>query len=75
MLLANKLIEKTEAKIFMAYGERLKDGKGFNIHIEEINKRNIKTPLDLNKQVESFIKKNPTQYYWSYDRYKIVISK
>ncbi len=75
MLLANKLIEKTEAQIFMAYGERLKDGKGFNIHIEEINRRNIKTPLDLNKQVERFIKKNPTQYYWSYDRYKTVISK
>ncbi len=72
MVLVNKLINKTDASIIMAYGERLSNGEGFNIHIEEIEKKNISSPSDLNKQIEKVIKKNPTQYFWSYDRYKKV---
>ena len=72
MVLISKLIKRTDATIIMAYGERLKNGIGFDIHVEEVQRKDIETPNDLNKQVENFIKKNPTQYYWSYDRYKSV---
>jgi KDO2-lipid IV(A) lauroyltransferase len=72
MVLINKLIHRTNATIIMAYGERLKNSKGFDIHVEEVKRKDIKTTNNLNKQVENFIKKNPTQYYWSYDRYKSV---
>ena len=72
MVLISKLIKRTDAAIIMAYGERLKNGNGFNIHVEELKRKDIETTNDLNKQVENFIKKNSTQYYWSYDRYKSV---
>lgn len=72
MVLISKLIKRSDATIIMAYGERLKNGNGFDIHVEELKRKDIATPNDLNKQVENFIKKNPTQYYWSYDRYKSV---
>jgi len=72
MVLISKLIKRTDATIIMAYGERLKNGNGYDIHVEEVKRKDIETPNDLNKQVEKFIKKNPTQYYWSYDRYKSV---
>ena len=72
MVLISKLIKRTNATIIMAYGERLKNGKGFDIHVEEVKRKDIQTPNNLNKQVENLIKKNPAQYYWSYDRYKSV---
>jgi len=70
MVLTNKLIKRTEASIIMVYGERLINGRGFDIHCKLIKRENISTSLDLNKELEYFIKKNPTQYYWSYDRFK-----
>ena len=59
----------------MVYGERLRNGKGFDIHFELINKKSVSTSLGLNKELELFIKKNPTQYYWSYDRFKKITDK
>jgi len=75
MVLTNKLIKRTEASIIMVYGERLKNGRGFDIHCKLIKRENISTSLDLNKELEAFIKKNPLQYYWSYDRFKKIINK
>ena len=75
MVLTNKLIKRTEASIIMVYGERLKNGRGFDIHLKSIKRENISTSLDLNKELELFIRKNPTQYYWSYDRFKKIVNK
>ena len=75
MILTNKLIKRTKASIIMAYAERLKDGRGFDIHLKLIKRENILTPLDLNKELELFIRKNPTQYFWSYDRFKKIKNK
>ena len=72
MVLVNKLINKTNASVIMAYGERLEHGGGFIIHAEEINKKNISTPADLNGHVERIVRKCPSQYFWSYDRFKKV---
>ena len=39
MVLISKLIKRTDAAIIMAYGERLKNGNGFNIHVEELKRK------------------------------------
>ena len=71
MTLASKLAQKTGAKVFMAFGERLSWGRGYNIHIHAIESGGINTPTLLNAEIERTIRQCPTQYLWMYDRYKI----
>ena len=71
MLLASKLAEKTGATVIMAYGERLPDGEGFKIHLTELPEGAIATPALLNQAIEKQIAQNPSQYLWSYPRYKV----
>jgi KDO2-lipid IV(A) lauroyltransferase len=68
MSLASKLAEKTSATVIMAYGERLENGAGFNIHLTKID--SIATTNLLNAAIEQQIAQKPTQYLWSYNRYK-----
>ncbi len=68
MTLASKLAEKTGATVIMAYGERLKNGKGYEIHLQKVE--SIATPALLNKALEQQIAQNPTQYLWRYNRHK-----
>ncbi len=68
MTLASKLAEKTGATILMAFGERLKNGAGFDIHITKL--QSIATATLLNTAIEQQIALKPTQYLWRYDRYK-----
>lgn len=68
MTLASKLAEKTGATVIMAFGERLANGTGFDIHITRLE--SIATPTLLNHAVEQQIAQNPAQYLWRYDRYK-----
>ena len=69
MSLAGKLAEKTGATVIMGYGERLKNGLGFDIHLTKID--SIATPTLLNKAIEQQITQKPSQYLWSYNRYKV----
>ena len=71
MLLASKLAEKTGATVIMAYGERLSNGEGFKIHLTELPEGGIATPALLNSAIEEQVAQNPTQYLWSYPRYKV----
>ncbi len=68
MTLASKFAEKTGATVIMAFGERLANGAGFDIHITRLE--SIATPTLLNHAVEQQIAQNPAQYLWRYDRYK-----
>jgi len=68
MTLASKLAEKTDATVIMAFGERLADGAGFDIHITRLE--SISTPTLLNQAIEQQIAAKPSQYLWRYDRYK-----
>lgn len=70
MTLASKLAQKTGAQVFMAFGERLSWGRGYNIHIRAIEVGGINTPTLLNAEIERTIRQCPTQYLWIYDRYK-----
>jgi Kdo2-lipid IVA lauroyltransferase/acyltransferase len=69
MTLACKLAEKTGAAVIMAFGERLQDGAGFDIHLTRVD--SITTPTLLNAAIEAQIAQNPNQYLWSYDRWKL----
>ena len=71
MTLASKLAKKTGAQVFMAFGERVSWGRGYNIHIRAIEAGGINTPTLLNAEIERTIRQCPTQYLWMYDRYKI----
>ena len=68
MTLASKLAEKTGAAVIMAYGKRLANGAGYEIHLQKIE--SITTPALLNKAIEQQIAQKPSQYLWRYNRYK-----
>jgi len=70
MTLASKLAKKTGAQVFMAFGERLNFGRGYNIHIRPIEDGAINTTAELNTEIETTIRQCPEQYLWGYDRYK-----
>ncbi|MFM9835209.1 MAG: lysophospholipid acyltransferase family protein [Methylophilaceae bacterium] len=71
MALAGKLAEKTGATIIMAFGERLPNGEGFEIHLNKLESGSIANPSLLNQALEAQIKQFPEQYLWAYNRYKI----
>jgi KDO2-lipid IV(A) lauroyltransferase len=71
MPLASKLAEKTGATVIMVFTERLADGKGFVIHLTKLEEHAIATPALLNQAIEAQIRQCPSQYYWSYRRYKV----
>ena len=69
MSLASKIAEKTGATVIMAIGERLEHGAGYALHLSKTD--SIATPALLNKAIEELIAQNPSQYLWSYNRYKV----
>jgi KDO2-lipid IV(A) lauroyltransferase len=69
MSLASRLAEKTGATVIMSFGERLQNGAGYDIHLTKI--ASIATPSLLNKAIEQQIAQKPSQYLWSYNRYKV----
>lgn len=71
MTLASKLAEKTGAAVIMAFGERLPNGEGFDIHLTRLADGAIATPALLNHVIETQIAKMPAQYLWHYPRYRI----
>ena len=70
MTLASKLAEKTGAAVILAFGERLPNGAGYDIHLSRLEDGAIATPALLNKAIEAQITQNPSQYLWRYNRYK-----
>jgi len=69
MTLASKLAEKTGAAVIMAFGERLANGEGYEIHLSAVE--SIATPALLNQAIETQIRQKPAQYLWRYHRYKV----
>ena len=69
MTLACKLAEKTGATVLMAFGERLANGQGYEIHLTPVE--SIATPDLLNAAIAKQIAQKPEQYLWRYNRYKV----
>ncbi len=74
MTLSARLALACDARVLVAWGERLSWGRGYVIHVEPLD---LVHDLDLagwvsqiNLAMERLILKNPAQYLWGYDRYR-----
>jgi len=70
-----KLASKTGATVIFTYAERLPQGQGFHIHFlpapADIAVANLEVAGNaLNQGVEQCIRNCPSQYQWSYKRFK-----
>lgn len=75
MTLLHKLINKTGAELLFASCLRQSDGKNFQVHIERPNFGYSQLSIDafnaaMNGQIESIINRTPSQYQWTYKRFK-----
>ena len=74
MTLAGKLAAQTGVAVIMTAGERLPHGKGWRIHYirlpEPLPADTAAQALLINQTMETLIRRFPTQYLWSYKRYK-----
>jgi len=73
MTLAGKLAESTGATILMAAAVRLPGGEGFALHFTKFDGMTSGegAARDLNAAIERMVKLEPSQYLWSYNRYKV----
>jgi KDO2-lipid IV(A) lauroyltransferase len=70
MTLVKRLQKQTGAAVIFAFAERLPESQGFVLHFERYGGAEI-DEHDLNRAVENLIRRKPTQYLWSYNRYKV----
>jgi KDO2-lipid IV(A) lauroyltransferase len=70
MTLVRRLQKQTGAAVIFTFAERLPDGKGFVLHFDRFEGAAI-DENELNRAVEKLIRRRPTQYLWSYNRYKV----
>ena len=72
MTLAGKLAQATGATILMTAAVRLPDGAGYVIHFTEfvVEATGGYSARALNAAIERLVKLEPSQYLWSYNRYK-----
>ena len=75
MTLPAKLAQLGNATVIVTYAERLPAGRGYVIHFvpftESLDGDTASQAQAINTAMERLIARNPTQYYWSYNRYKV----
>jgi KDO2-lipid IV(A) lauroyltransferase len=71
MTLVSKLAKTSGAAILMAFGERLPYGRGYIFHIEPVPAEGVSSVVALNATIEAAVRRQPEQYLWSYQRYKV----
>ena len=72
MTLVGRLAESSGAAVLMAYVERLPKGAGYAIHFMPLEfVPDIPITKQINAALEKVVHACPTQYLWSYNRYKV----
>jgi KDO2-lipid IV(A) lauroyltransferase len=75
MTLPAKLVEMTGATVLLAFGERLPQGRGWNLRIFPLEAPLEGSPEEqaaqINRAMEGLIRTAPDQYFWGYNRYKV----
>ena len=76
MTLPAKLAQQTGATMLLAWGERLRWGRGYRIHLRPapaaLSSDAATAAAEVNALMESLILECPGQYLWGYARYKNV---
>ena len=74
MTLPAKMHQMSHAPLVLTYAERLSFGRGYAIHFVRFDGRLAGTPEQqarmINAAMEQLIARCPSQYFWSYNRYK-----
>ena len=72
MSLVDRLAEASGAVVIMAYAERLPAGAGYRGYALPMVPRETgeSAARHLNRALEDLIRRCPSQYLWSYNRYK-----
>ncbi len=75
MTLVSKLVQRTNAKVFSGFAERLPRGEGFKAVLQEANAAIYSDNLEesvtgLNKSVEECVRLAISQYQWEYKRFR-----
>jgi Kdo2-lipid IVA lauroyltransferase/acyltransferase len=70
MTLVRRLQKQTGAAVFFVFAERLSKGRGYVLHLEAYKGDELDETA-LNRAIEDMVRRCPTQYLWSYNRYKV----
>ena len=75
MTLPSKLVQKTTAKVFCGFAQRLPNARGYKIIVEEavsdIYSEDLgESIIGLNRTIEKTIMKSKEQYSWEYKRFR-----
>ncbi len=72
--LAASLQRKTGAPAFFVAAQRLSWGRGYHLHVlplgDALPADKVAAAIRINQAVETIVRRFPTQYLWSYNRYK-----
>jgi len=71
MTLAGRLLESSGARVLLSYVVRRPRGEGYDIHFAPLDlKKDMPFTRQINLALEKIIRTCPSQYLWSYNRYK-----
>lgn len=75
MTLLTKLARKNNAKVVLAWCERLHWGRGYELNFQTVDVLSDSGNLEddvalMNKVIENLVKTKPEQYLWNYKRFK-----
>ena len=79
MTLLTKLARKNNAKVVLAWCERLNLGRGYEINFQTVDVLSESGNLEddvalMNNVIENLVKTKPEQYLWNYKRFKSEIN-
>ena len=75
MTLIRTLTQRTGAAAFTGWAERLPDARGFTIHYAAVtepidHEDPVEAAAALNREVERVVREKPSQYQWTYRRFR-----
>ncbi|HEX7891164.1 MAG TPA: lysophospholipid acyltransferase family protein [Ramlibacter sp.] len=74
MTLPARLAQQTGAAVLLAWGERLPRGRGYRVHLHDLEGDLPRDPqaaaAQVNAAMERLVRAGPDQYLWGYARYK-----
>jgi KDO2-lipid IV(A) lauroyltransferase len=72
MTLVSRLLQASGAAVVMCVAERLPGGAGYDLRFTQLElSTDVPVTLQINRAVEAAVNAFPTQYLWSYNRYKV----